>query len=101
VRTWDVFGEQPQLLFSTPHLPLPPTTPDAKRPSSPPPTTSFAVTALDLAWQHGLLLTGHANGEVRAFMRLQLFVYVCVCVCLSVCVYVCVWLNVCVYIYTS
>mmetsp|Transcript_6499 Transcript_6499/g.17391 ORF Transcript_6499/g.17391 Transcript_6499/m.17391 type:complete len:1876 (-) Transcript_6499:608-6235(-) len=67
VRTWDVFGEQPQLLFSTPHLPLPVPPLDSPRQSPKPHNTSTAVTALDLAWQHGLLLTGHINGEVRLY----------------------------------
>jgi hypothetical protein len=80
VRTWDVFSEQPQFLFATPPLPSPPASNPFSNPSVPPPpspSSTTAVTALELAWQHGLLLTGHMNGEVSKFAC------VCVCVCAS------------------
>ena len=52
-----MFGEQPQLLLTAPSAVA------ARPPGGGPGLRS--VTVLELLWEHGVLVTGHAKGEVR------------------------------------
>ena len=61
VRLWDMFGEQPQLLLTAPSAVA------ARPPGGGPGLRS--VTVLELLWEHGVLVTGHAKGEVRVYKR--------------------------------
>jgi hypothetical protein len=66
VRMWDALGEQPQLLLSTPAVePL-------ASPEGLPPQCASAVTALELVWQHGLLLTGHISREEKRVGQMRM-----------------------------
>lgn len=57
VRLWDVFGEQPRLLLTAPSG-----LSSRGHPGGGPWLKS--VTVLELLWEHGVLVTGHAKGEV-------------------------------------
>ena len=58
-----MFGEQPQLLLTAPSAVA------ARPPGGGPGLRS--VTVLELLWEHGVLVTGHAKGEVRVLGMLE------------------------------
>ncbi|KAG1668676.1 hypothetical protein FOA52_001284 [Chlamydomonas sp. UWO 241] len=62
VRLWDVFGEQPCLLGAAPSASAANPTPEGG-----PPLPLEAVTAVQLTWERGVLVSGHARGQVRVY----------------------------------